>query len=133
MNYYTSTTMHVDFPTAIQQVKAALKDEGFGVLSEIDIRQKMKEKMNTEFRNYTILGACNPPLALEALGVEDKVGVMLPCNVIVQELKPGEIEVASIDPFASMQVIDNDELSIIAKRVREKLENVVNALSVTVE
>lgn len=129
MNYYISTNLKTDFDSAINQVQEALKDEGFGILSEINIHEKFKEKLDIDYHKYTILGACNPPLAHEALTTENKVGVMLPCNVIVQEIGPENIEVASIDPFTSMQVIDNDELSHIAKQVNEKLENVINALN----
>jgi len=128
MNYYITTTLKTDFQTALTLTKEALKDEGFGVLSEINIQEKFKEKLNVDFQKYTILGACNPPLGHEALTAENKAGVMLPCNVILQEIKPGIIEVASIDPFTSMQIIDNDELSRIAKQVKDKLENVIYTL-----
>ena len=128
MNYYITTTLKTDFQSALALTKEALKDEGFGVLSEIDIQEKFKEKLNVDFQKYTILGACNPPLGYEALTAENKAGVMLPCNVILQEVKPGTIEVASIDPFTSMQVVDNDELSRIAKQVKDKLENVIYTL-----
>ena len=105
-----------------------LSVEGFGVLSEIDIQEKLKEKLNVEFRRYKILGACNPPYAYEALKQEDKFGTMLPCNVIVQELNDDTIEVAAVDPKASMIAVENDQLVKIAVDIREKLEKVITSL-----
>ncbi|HKK60902.1 MAG TPA: DUF302 domain-containing protein [Salinivirga sp.] len=128
MKYYTEKTIKSDFNSAITKTQEALKNEGFGVLSEIKINEKLKEKLGVEFRKYTILGACNPPLAHEALQTENKIGTMLPCNVIVQEIGDNEVEVAAIDPFASMQVVDNEELSKIAKEVKEKLDTVIENL-----
>ncbi|WP_462281590.1 DUF302 domain-containing protein [Salinivirga cyanobacteriivorans] len=128
MKYYTEKIIKSDFDSAITKTQEALKNEGFGVLSEIKINEKLKEKLGVEFRKYTILGACNPPLAHEALQTENKIGTMLPCNVIVQEIGNNEIEVAAIDPFASMQVVDNEELSRIAKEVKEKLDSVIENL-----
>lgn len=121
MSYYFSRTIDATFDDAVVKVKAALAHGGFGVISEIDIRQTLKAKIGVEFRPYLILGACNPALAHEALLLEDKVGLMLPCNVIVQEVKEGLIEVAAIDPTASMQAIDNPALKAQAAVVGEKL------------
>lgn len=128
MNYYLSKTLRTEFDEAVQLITNALKEEGFGVLSEIDIQEKLKEKLNVEFRRYTILGACNPPYAYEALKQEDKIGTMLPCNVIVQEIKDGTIEVAAVDPKASMMAVENDQLVKITEDIREKLEKVITSL-----
>lgn len=130
MNYYLAFSMkHVPFDQAIERVEAALKAEGFGIISRIDIQDTLKKKINADFRPYMILGACNPVLAHEALLLEDKVGTMLPCNVIVQQTGPGDIEVAIVDPVASMQAIDNAELKKAAKAVRNKLALVIENLS----
>ncbi len=128
MSYYFSTMLDGPFDEAVVKVKAALAREGFGVISEIDIRQTLKTKIGVEFRPYLILGACNPALAHEALLLEDKVGLMLPCNVIVQEADDGLIEVAAIDPAASMQSIDNQALKAQAARVGEKLQAALERL-----
>lgn len=109
MTYYMAAKLQVPFGDAVARTETALKTEGFGVISRIDIQQTLKSKIDVDFRPYTILGACNPGLAHEALQVEDKVGLMLPCNVIVQQSGSGEVEVAAIDPVASMQAIDNPE------------------------
>jgi uncharacterized protein (DUF302 family) len=126
--YYITTTLHDSFDDAIERTEAALKTEGFGVISRIDIQQTLKSKIDVDFRPYTILGACNPVLAHEALQLEDKVGLMLPCNVIVQQSRDGEIEVSAIDPVASMQAIDNPGLAKAAKVVREKLSRAIEVL-----
>lgn len=128
MTYYMATKLRISFDDAIALTEAALKTEGFGIVSRIDIQQTLNSKIGAEFRPYTILGACNPGLAHEALLLEDKVGLMLPCNVIVQQFGPGEIEVAAIDPVASMQAIDNPELTRAAQTVREKLSRVIEQL-----
>jgi uncharacterized protein (DUF302 family) len=128
MSYYFNKTITGTFDEAIERVKAELKKEGFGVLTEIDVKTTLKEKMDVEFRPYRILGACNPPFAYKALLAEDKIGTMLPCNVIVQELAPGRVEVAAIDPLASMAAVKNEELGAIGLEVREKLKKVVAAL-----
>jgi len=128
MAYYMTAKLQVEFDDAIARTEAALKTEGFGVISRIDIRQTLKSKIDVDFRPYTILGACNPALAHEALQLEDKVGLMLPCNVIVQQLRPGEVEVSAIDPVASMQAIDNPELAKAAQTVREKLSRSIRLL-----
>ena len=128
MSYYISARLKAPFDDAIARAEAALKTEGFGVISRIDIQQTLKSKIDVDFRPYTILGACNPTLAHEALQLEDKVGLMLPCNVIVQQSDSGEVEVAAIDPVASMQAISNPELVKAAEVVREKLARAIDRL-----
>jgi uncharacterized protein (DUF302 family) len=128
MNYYLSKTLSTSFDDALARTMDALKNEGFGVITQIDIRETLKQKLDADFRPYQILGACNPALAYEALKLEDKVGTMLPCNVVVQELKSGGVEVAAVDPVASMQAIDNPKLAEKARAVRAKLERVVQSL-----
>jgi uncharacterized protein (DUF302 family) len=126
MTYYHSRKLNqIEFSEAIDRITESLKKEGFGILTEIDIQQTLKNKLNEDFRPYRILGACNPPFAFEALKAEDKVGAMLPCNVIVQQLEDG-VEIAAIDPVASMQAIDNPDLEGIAGTVRDKLKTAVN-------
>lgn len=127
MSYFFSTTIAGSFDEALSRTREALQQEGFGVISEIDIQQALREKIGVDFRRYTILGACNPALAHEALQLEDKVGTMLPCNVVVQE-KPEGIEVAAIDPVASMQAIGNEALGRKAAEVREKLRRAIERL-----
>ena len=128
MKYYISKIIKTSFENAEKQTIEALKKEGFGVLTEIDIQEKLKEKLNVDFRKYKILGACNPPFAYKALQLEDKIGIMLPCNVIVQELGKNEIEVAAVDPVASMMAVENSNLAGIAKEIKEKLERVIASL-----
>lgn len=128
MSYYISTMLDGDIAEASARVEAALKQEGFGVISRIDIRETLKAKIGVDFRPYLILGACNPNLAHEALQLEDKVGTMLPCNVVVQQLSPGVIEVAAIDPVASMQAIANPALQQAAQEVRRRLASVIETL-----
>jgi len=126
MSYYISTTLKdTTFADAIDKTVAALKEEGFGVLSEIDIQTTLKNKLDVDFYNYTILGACNPGLAHRALQAENKIGTMLPCNVIVQERKAGEIEISAVDPAASMMAVENDSLAELAKEVQKKLTKVI--------
>jgi len=129
MKYYFERTLNTDFETALLKTVEALKKEGFGVLSEIDLHEKLKEKLGVDFRKYKILGACNPAYAHKALQKEDKIGVMLPCNVIIQEKSGGTIEVAAVDPIASMQAIENPELMNIALEVQKKLKNVIEILA----
>lgn len=126
MKYYIAKKLTTDFETAVSKTTEALKEEGFGVLSQIDIHEKLKQKLDIDFRKYKILGACNPSLAHQALQKEDKIGTMLPCNVIVQQLSENEIEIAAVDPIASMQAIENDELHKVAKIVKGKLEKVIS-------
>ena len=128
MDYNFSKTVNEDFDTAITRVKEELKKEGFGVLTEIDIQETLKNKLDVDFRKYKILGACNPQFAYEALKAEDNIGTMLPCNVIVQEHINGEVQVSAVDPVASMMAIQNDKLGKLAKEVREKLIRVIENL-----
>ena len=128
MGYYFSKTLGISFDEALARVTEELKKEGFGILTEIDVKETMKKKMNVDFRKYKILGACNPPLAHKAMQTEDKIGTMLPCNVIVQEMSEGQIEVAAIDPVASMQAVENPKLQDVADQVRVKLKRVIDSL-----
>ncbi|PHR13251.1 MAG: hypothetical protein COA40_06725 [Aequorivita sp.] len=129
MSYYISTTLkNATFQEAIEKTTAALKEEGFGVLTEIDIKATLKKKLDADFYNYTILGACNPKMAHQALQAENKIGTMLPCNVIVQEREPGIIEVSAVNPEASMMAVQNDSLAGIAKEVQEKLTKVIKSI-----
>lgn len=128
MKYYIDKKINGSFDEVVGQVTEALQKEGFGVLTEIDIQQKLKEKVDIDFRKYKILGACNPPYAYQALESEDKIGTMLPCNVVVQELENGEIEVAAVNPVASMQAVENDDLFCISTEILRKLERVIASL-----
>ena len=125
MAYYFSKTINTDFDNAVIRVTEELKKEGFGVLTDIDVKATLKKKLGADFHKYRILGACNPPFAYQALQAEDKIGTMLPCNVIVQE-KNGKSEISAIDPMASMQAVENEKLEGIAHQVREKLRKVIN-------
>ena len=127
MSYYFAKTLNVPFDQAVEIAIGALKQRGFGVLTRIDVKSTLKEKLDVEFRPYVILGACNPRMAHQALQAEDKIGTMLPCNVIVQELD-GKSEVAAVDPVASMQAIDNDTLAAIAMKVRDELKATIQSL-----
>ena len=128
MSYYFSATLPLGFDEAIARTREALKDEGFGIITEIDVKETLKKKLGVDFRRYKILGACNPGLAHQALEIEDKVGIMLPCNVVVQEAGEGKVEVAAVDPVASMASIDNPKLQAVADGVREKLQKVIAGL-----
>lgn len=128
MKYYINKTISMNFEQAVKHVTESLKKEGFGVISEIDLQQKLHEKLDVDFRKYKILGACNPSFAYKALQHEDKIGTMLPCNVILQELAPGEIEVAAVDPVFSMIAVENDAVAEIAAEIKEKLESVIASL-----
>ena len=128
MNYYFSKTVNDDFDTAIKKVTEKLKKEGFGILTQIDIKDTLKKKLDVDFKKYSILGACNPQFAYEALQAEDKIGTMLPCNVIVQEHENGKVEISAVDPVASMMAVKNDSLGNVATQVREKLNRVINNL-----
>jgi uncharacterized protein (DUF302 family) len=128
MSYYFAKTVNLPFDDAITRVTEELKKEGFGVLTDIDVRATMKKKLDLDFRNYRILGACNPPFAHRALMAEDKIGTMLPCNVIVQEHAPGVVEIAAVDPVASMAAVDNADLGAIAGEVRSRLQRVVDGV-----
>lgn len=128
MSYYFNKTLAVPFDEAVARVTAELKKDGFGVLTDIDVKKTLNEKLGVDFRKYRILGACNPSFAHKALLAEDKIGTMLPCSVIVQELADGQVEVAAIDPLASMQAVQNPELGTIGLEVRNKLKAVVARL-----
>ena len=125
MKYYIEKTTEYGFDEAIEKVTEELKKEGFGVLTEIDVQATLKKKLDVDFKKYQILGACNPPFAHKALRAENKIGGMLPCNVIVQELDDGKTEVAAVDPMASMLAVENDKLGEIANEIRAKLEKVI--------
>ncbi len=129
MSYYFSKVVNLSFDDAVQRVTEQLKQEGFGVLTEIDVKATFKKKLDVDFRNYRILGACNPSFAYRALQAERMVGTMLPCNVIVQEVNESQTEIAAIDPVTSMQAIDNPELAEIAGQVRLKLKSVVEKIA----
>jgi uncharacterized protein (DUF302 family) len=128
MSYYFSTILNISFDEALAKVIESLKQEGFGVLTEIDVQATMKKKLDVEMQAYKILGACHPSCAYQALQAEDKIGLMLPCNVIVQQKTDG-VEIAAVDPVASMQAIQNPSLVGIANQVRTKLMAVINRLS----
>jgi uncharacterized protein (DUF302 family) len=128
VSYYLSKTVRGAFDEVLGAAVEAFKKEGFGVLTEIDVRETLKKKLGVEFRKYRILGMCNPPFAHKALQAEDKIGTMLPCSVVVQETPDGRVEVAAIDPRASMQAVDNPALAGIAAEVREKLARAVAGL-----
>lgn len=127
MSYHFTKMLGMPFAEAVSRVTDALSKEGFGVLTDIDVAATMKKKLGQDFRPYHILGACNPQLAYRALTLEDKIGTMLPCNVIVQE-RDGGVEVSAVDPVASMQAIQNPDLAEVAKEVRAKLSRVVDSL-----
>jgi uncharacterized protein (DUF302 family) len=129
MSYYFSATLNGTFDEAIAKVTNTLKEKGFGVLTTIDVQKAMKEKINEDIRPYTILGACSPRHAFQAIQAEDKIGVMLPCNVLVQETKDGSIEVSVVDPVASMAAIQNESLGGVAMEVREALKSVADSLN----
>ena len=129
MNYYFNTTLNEDFEKVIDRVTEELKKEGFGILTEINVNETLKKKLDINFRRYHILGACNPPYAHQALETEDKIGTMLPCNVIVQQKDDGTVEVAAVKPLASMQAVENEKLGKVAEDITEKLKNVINKLT----
>ena len=128
MGYYFHKILATTFDEAIARVTEELKKEGFGILSEIDVQQALKKKLNVDFKKYTILGACNPPFAYQALQIEEMIGTMLPCNVIVLENDKGQVEVAAVDPIASMQAIKNPQLQEVADQVQGKLKKVIDSL-----
>jgi uncharacterized protein (DUF302 family) len=130
MSYYFNKVLKSkNFDEAIAQVTAELKKEGFGVLTEIDIKKTLKNKIDVDFKNYRILGACNPHFAYKALLSEDKIGVLLPCNIIVEEHENGDIEVSAVDPIASMGTVENKNLGDLASEVQKKLINVIENLN----
>jgi uncharacterized protein (DUF302 family) len=128
VNYYISTKVGFPFEKTIELVKEELKKEGFGVLTEIDIKETLKKKLDVDFRKYRILGACNPPFAYKALLAEERIGLMLPCNIIVQEQADGTVDVAAIDPSVPMQAVANPALTEVAAQVRQQLQNVFSRL-----
>jgi uncharacterized protein (DUF302 family) len=129
MSYYITTTLQdTTFKHAIEKVIEELKTEGFGVLTEIDIKATLKKKLDVDFYNYKILGACNPPFAYKALQAEDKIGTMLPCNVIVQEKTKGLVEVSAVDPAASMVSVQNESLGALALEIQQRLQRVIQKL-----
>ncbi len=128
MKYYFSKILEVSFNEAVSKVTEELKKEGFGILTDIDVKETLKKKLDVDFKKYRILGACNPPFAYQALKVESKIGTMLPCNVIVQETEDNKVEVAAIDPISSMQAVQNPNLQSIAEKVQAKLQSVIAKL-----
>lgn len=129
MSYYITRRINSGFEEAINDINEKLKEVGFGVLSRININEKFKEKLDVDFRKYTILGACNPAFAHKGLQMEDKLGVMLPCNVIVQEIRNGVIEISAINPVVTMQATKNQELLQLAAEVRERMEKMLSSLN----
>jgi uncharacterized protein (DUF302 family) len=129
MSYYFSTTLNAPFDETVTKVTKALEGEGFGVLTTIDVKATLKKKIDVDFRPYTILGACNPGFAHKALLAEDKIGTMLPCNVVVQDAGDGRTEVTAVDPAASMSAVKNDQLKSIAEDVRSRLKKVIDELA----
>jgi len=127
MDYYVSKKLTVPFDEAVERARAALKEEGFGVLTEIDVAATLKQKLDVDFRPYRILGACHPQSAYAALQAEDKIGLMLPCNVVVQEFDDG-VEVSAVNPIASMAAVENEGLADVAASVRQKLGKVIDSL-----
>ncbi|MHB8832672.1 MAG: DUF302 domain-containing protein [Desulfobacteria bacterium] len=128
MSYYFTKMVNASFDKAVEKVTAELNVEGFGILTEIDVKETLKKKLNVDFRRYKILGACNPPSAYKALTAENKIGTMLPCNVIVQEISDGQVEVTAIDPLASMEAVENPALTEIASEISKKLKKVIDAV-----
>jgi uncharacterized protein (DUF302 family) len=128
MKYYFNKTLDISFDEAIERVTEELKKEGFGILTDIDVQNTLKKKLDVSFRKYRILGACNPQFAYKALQNESRIGTMLPCNVIVQETEGGDIEVSAVDPISSMRAVQNPDLEDIANQVQAKLKSVVDSL-----
>ena len=128
MKYYFNKTVNGTFDEVIEKVTKELKEVGFGILTEIDVTATLKKKLDVDFKKYRILGACNPPYAHKALLAEDKIGTMLPCNVIVQEIEKGVIEVAAVNPMASMQAVENEKLNDVASDITAMLENVIEKI-----
>jgi uncharacterized protein (DUF302 family) len=130
MSYYFNKVLKSkSFDEAIEQVTEELKKEGFGILTEIDVKETLKKKINIDFKKYKILGACNPHFAYKALQSEDKIGVFLPCNVVVEEHENGDIEVSAVDPIASMSKVENESLGGFASEIQEKLIKVIESLN----
>ena len=127
MSYYMAISVDMPFDQTVEKVRGALETEGFGVLSDIDVKATMKKKLGEDIRNYRILGACNPPYAYKALQGENKIGTLLPCNVVVQELEDGRVEIAAVNPVSSMQAVNNPGLLSLATEVRERLSRVIES------
>ncbi|MDX1585459.1 MAG: DUF302 domain-containing protein [Balneolaceae bacterium] len=128
MSYYISKKVDYSFDQAIEKATEELKEEGFGVLTEIDVKETLKKKLDVDFKKYRILGACNPEFAHQALQHEDKIGTMLPCNVIVEEHEDGSVEISAVDPMASMQAVENAELAAVAGEVKSRLQKVIESV-----
>ncbi|MCX6170531.1 MAG: DUF302 domain-containing protein [Ignavibacteriales bacterium] len=128
MSYYNFKIVDTPFEDAIANVTTELQKEGFGILTEIDVKETLKKKLDVEFRKYKILGACNPPNAYKALQAEENIGVLLPCNVVVQQREDGKIQVSIVNPMESMQAVQNDKLADVAKEISEKLKRVLESL-----
>jgi uncharacterized protein (DUF302 family) len=128
MSYNFSKSTSYSFEEALGKVKSALETEGFGIITEIDLKEKFKEKLQIDFRNYKILGACNPQLAYQAIEQEDTIGVMLPCNILLQDRGAGGVEITAINPMETMAVVANPNLTSLAEEVSKKLQKVVDAL-----
>ncbi|HEY0669769.1 MAG TPA: DUF302 domain-containing protein [Sphingobacteriaceae bacterium] len=128
MTYNLTKKVNYSFDEALEKTKAALSNEGFGVISEIDLKDKFREKLNIDFREYRILGACNPKLAHQAIEKEDKIGVLLPCNVLVQKHENGQVEVTAVNPMETMSGVNNPELDLIASEVSSKLQKVIESV-----
>ena len=126
MKYYFEKMTNCTFEEAVEKVTAELKKEGFGILTEIDVQATMKKKLDVDFKRYLILGACNPPYAYKALQAEDKIGTMLPCNIILQENAPGQVEIAAVNPIASMMAVENEALGEVANEITKKLEQIIS-------
>jgi uncharacterized protein (DUF302 family) len=129
MSYYFSKIISGSFEAALNKITEGLKQEGFGILTEIDVKETLKKKLDVDFKKYKILGACNPPFAYKALQAEDKIGTMLPCNVVVIEQGENEIEVSAVDPIASMEAVKNPQLADVANTIRNKLKKAIDNLS----
>jgi len=125
MKYYIEKMTNYTFEVAVERVTEELKKEGFGVLTEIDLQATLKKKLDVDFKRYRILGACNPPNAYKALQVENKIGTMLPCNVIIQEYGPNQVEIAAVNPMASMMAVENSALGVVASEITQRLEKVI--------
>ena len=128
IKYYFAKTVSCSYEEAVSRVTEELKAEGFGVLTEIDVKSTLKKKLDVDFRKYVILGACNPQFAYRALSAEDKIGILLPCNVVVQEREDGKVEVSAVDPVGMMQMVDNPALKDLSQQVQERLKKVIDRL-----
>jgi len=126
--YHTSKIINSTFEAALEKISEELKKEGFGILSEIDVKETLKKKLDIDFRKYKILGACNPPFAYKALQLEDNIGVLMPCNIVVQEKEDGKISLSAVNPMESMKTVGNENLELIAKEISSKLAKVINNL-----